>query len=174
MIGRVIRVIDKSVRRISHDDELDPVLLDRMIDFVSMYAHRVHHGREEEILFRKLDDKALDDEHRQMMEELAREHLEMRRLTVNLRNAAAAYTEADAESPRQLAESLRALTRIYPPHMSTEEEQFFPVVSSYLSQKELEAILEEMRGLDRAMVHEKYGGLADELEGRPEPWDPLE
>lgn len=62
------------------------------------------------------------------------------------------------------------LSDLYPGHFRTEEEMFFPAIEPYLDDSEQRAILEGMRGHDRAIIHEKYGGMVDDLEGVVETW----
>ncbi len=174
VIGRVMRGLDRRSAHIIGSGGPDLIFADRMVDFLSTYAHRVHHGKEEEILFRELDGRALSAEHRQMMEELVQEHVEMRQLTAEVRDALEAHAEGGEDPGARFAEAVASLTEMYPGHMKREEEQFFPAVSSYLDPEELQTVLEEMRGHDLAMIHEKYGNLADELEEELETWDLVE
>ncbi len=174
VIERVMRILEARSMSINQGEGVDRVFAHRVVDFLSVYAGRVHHGKEEEILFRELDDRALSPEHRRMMEELVREHVEMRRLTGKLRSAVEAWDAGGEEALNQLSEAIGALTETYPGHVVREEAEFFPVVSSYLGQEDLLAIVEEMGTHDRAMIHEKYGSLADEWEGNLEHWDALE
>ena len=174
VIERVMRILEARSMSINQGEGVDRVFAHRVVDFLSVYADRVHHGKEEEILFRELDDCALSAEHRRMMEELVREHVEMRRLTAELRSAVAGWPEGGEEALNKLSEPIGALTNTYPTHMRREEEEFFPVISSYLGQEDLLAVLDTMAAHDRAMIHEKYGGLADEWEGNLEQWDSVE
>jgi hemerythrin-like domain-containing protein len=44
------------------------------VEFFHFYADKLHHGKEEDILFRTLDDKDLSLKHRGVMEELIEDH----------------------------------------------------------------------------------------------------
>lgn len=74
------------------------------------------------------------------------------------------------EALDDIVEALDTLVDLYPGHMATEEEDFFPAAMDVLDEEEQRALLEQMRGHDRAMIHEAYGSLADELEGATEDW----
>ncbi len=170
LIRRVVRVLEKQVTRIELGELADPVLIDRIVDFLFTYGVRVHHGKEEEILFRALDGKDLSLEHRQMMEELVREHVEIRGITDDLVEAKDAYVAGDQESLSPIQGALGDLVGRYRDHLTTEEEVFFPAAESYLGDSEQRAILEDMNRHDQAMIHETYGTLADHLEGVVETW----
>jgi hemerythrin-like domain-containing protein len=176
VIRRVLRALERQSVRIKEWEEVDGdrvdalIFLTTVVDFISTYAGRVHHGKEEEILFRRLDDEDLSTEHRQVMEQLAEEHVEMRHATESLREAKDRYREGDEEALDDIVEALDTLVHLYPGHMATEEEDFFPAAMDYLDDEEQRALLVQMRGHDRAMIHEAYGSLSDELEATTEDW----
>jgi hemerythrin-like domain-containing protein len=157
--------------RIADDAAIDPFRLLRIIDFAETYAHRVHHGKEEEILFRELHAKDLESEHRQMMEVLAREHVEMRAFVHDLVEALEAYRGGDRERLSAIREALNGLIEIYPGHLEREEAEFFPTVEDYLDEDEMRVLMEAMAGHDRGVLHERYGRLVEALTGRAEDWE---
>lgn len=171
LIRRVVAVLERQSARVGEDREVDAVLLERITDFVHTYVERVHHGKEEEILFRALDDKPLSSEHRQMMEALVRDHVEMRHLVEDLLVARDSAVRGDEQAVAEVQEIIERLSDVYPQHFTTEEEMFFPAVSSYADDAEQEAILEAMRGHDRAMIHQRYAALVEDLEAAAETWE---
>jgi hemerythrin-like domain-containing protein len=170
LIRRVITVLDREAERIGEGRDVNPVFIDRIVDFIYTYADRVHHGKEVEVLFRELDTKPLSPEHRQMMERLVREHVEMRHLAEDLVEARERYAEGDEAALKTVEDTIDRLSDLYPDHFQTEEQTFFPAAQSYLDDSEKEAILEAMRLHDRAMIHEKYGALVEDLEAVAETW----
>lgn len=170
LIRRVVTVLDRESERIGEGRDVDPAFIDRMVDFIYTYAERVHHGKEEEVLFRELDSRPLSPEHRQMMERLVRDHVEMRHLAEDLVEAREEYAEGGEEALQTVKDTIDRLNDLYPDHFQTEEQTFFPAAQSYLDDSEEEAILEAMRLHDRAMIHEKYGALVENLEAVAETW----
>lgn len=170
LIRRVLAILERESEWIGEGRDVDPVFIDRMVDFIYTYAERVHHGKEEEVLFRELDSKPLSPEHRQMMERLVREHVEMRHLADDLVAAGEKYAEADGEALQRVEDTIGYLSDLYPDHFQIEEETFFPAAQSYLEESEEAVILEAMRSHDRAMIHEKYGMLVEGLETVAETW----
>jgi hemerythrin-like domain-containing protein len=146
------------------------VFIDRVVDFVYAHTERVHHGKEEEILFRELDSKPLSPEHRQMMERLVREHVEVRHLAEDLIEARERYVEGDQKALKTVEDTIGRLSDLYPDHFQTEEETFFPAAQAYLEDSEAEVLLEAMRGRHRAMIHEEYGTMVDGLGIVAETW----
>jgi len=171
LIRRVMSALRRQSRRIEEERQVDPVFLTTVVDFITTYAGAVHHGKEEEILFRQLHEKPLSEEERQTMEELAREHVEMRRLVDELQEAKERYREGEDEALDAIQNAVEAMVALYPGHMENEDETFFPAAMDYLDESERQDVVEQMRGHDRAMIHEKYGSVADELDAGTEDWE---
>lgn len=170
LIRRVVRVLERESTRIGEERQTDPFLLSTVVDFIDTYAGRVHHEKEEEILFRELDDKDLPLEHRRIMEELVSDHVEMRHTVEELRQAKERYREGEPGAVDAIGEGLERLSQMYPGHMEREDKVFFPIAMDYLDAGEQQAMLNAMQGHDRAMIHEKYGSVAEDLEAVTEDW----
>jgi hemerythrin-like domain-containing protein len=59
LIERFLSVIKGVSAKIESKQKIDPVFVDIAVDFIRVYADRMHHGKEEDILFRELNNKPL-------------------------------------------------------------------------------------------------------------------
>lgn len=62
-----------------------------------------------------------------------------------------------------IIERLGALVKIYPEHIRKEDQVFFPNAERYLSPDEQAAMVREFFEFDRAMIHEKYRAVVEQL-----------
>lgn len=170
LIARVLRILRRQSASIREGSAVDPVFLTIVADFIATYVGRVHHGKEEEILLRELDDRDLAPEERREMEELVQDHVQIRRLVSGLEEGIAALQEGQEGAPEAILDAISGVLEIYLSHMDREDEVFFPAATDYLTDSDRAAVLECMPALDRAMIHEKYASVAEELEGRTEQW----
>ena len=69
LIERMIRLMDKEADRIRQGGRPDVDLINMVIDFIRTYADKLHHGKEEDILFKSLAKKSLSAEHKKIMDE---------------------------------------------------------------------------------------------------------
>jgi hemerythrin-like domain-containing protein len=74
LIERMIALMGKEMERIATQKTADPKFIETAVDFIRVYADRLHHGKEEHILFRELEAKKLEDQHKKTMKELIEEH----------------------------------------------------------------------------------------------------
>jgi hemerythrin-like domain-containing protein len=166
LIERMLSVVKGVLSRIESEHEVDPVFVDTAVDFIRTYADRTHHGKEEDILFRKLNDKPLADEDRRVMQELIEEHLFGRKTTKALVEANARYRNGDQNALAGIADKLQTLVEFYPKHIEKEDKLFFPSSRNYFSEEEDQAMLAEFWEFDRKMIHEKYKSVVERFEGR--------
>ena len=164
LIERMLSVIGDALSEIESRHVVDPVFVDIAVDFIKVYADRTHHGKEEDILFKELDQKPLSAEDRKVMAELIQEHLFGRRTTQALVAANARYRQGDTGAWAEIADHLKTLIEFYPRHIEKEDKQFFPAARSYFSQSEDQAVLARFNAFDQRMIHEKYGTVVAGLE----------
>ncbi len=164
LIERMIAVLDKEAQRLEDGGSPDLPLVFQGVEFIRMYADQLHHGKEEDILFKELARKELGGEHEAMRLELIEDHKYGRRLVNELEDRAGAF--AQGGDVTALAETLRKLTAFYPDHIEKEDKRFFFPVLEYFSTEERQAMLDEYGELERRLLDERYGQMVDTLETR--------
>jgi len=60
----MVRIISHLQLEITETKEVDPNFIDTVVDFFKTYADRCYHGKEEDILFKKLATKNLKQDHK--------------------------------------------------------------------------------------------------------------
>jgi len=162
LIEKMISIMRSEIRNIEEYHRADPEVIDVVVDFVRTYADQTHHGKEEEILFRELAKKNLNEQDRHVMRELMEEHAYGRSLVRDLVEAKERYLESKNGALKRIWEKLNALVEFYPAHIKKEDRNFFLAAMKYLSCEEQEAMLQEMWAFDRRMIHQKYKALVEQ------------
>ena len=163
LIEKMLALMDRKRAEIERGGQVDPVYIDRVVDFIRTYADRTHHGKEEDILFAVLAQKGLSAEDQRVMDELVQDHVVARRMTGELVSANELNRKGDASALAAMSEKLAALVTFYPPHIAKEDKVFFPAYMNYLSAEEDRALLERFWEFDRQMIHEKYQAILEAL-----------
>lgn len=166
LIERMLSVIKDVLAKIETKNKVDPVFVDIAVDFIRIYADRTHHGKEEDILFRELNNKPLTTEDREIMKELIEEHVFGRHTTKALVEANTRYRNGDETALSNIAANFKTLTDFYPRHIEKEDKIFFPSTRTYFTDAEDQAMLAEFWEFDRKMIHEKYKSLVEEFESQ--------
>ena len=166
LIERLINRINKELRQVEAKNQTDPVLIDTFVDFIKTYADRTHHGKEEDIYFKKLSEKEMTDADSRVMNELIEDHKFGRKITGELVDANARYREGELAALTEVAAKLHTLAEFYPKHIEKEDKVFFPAAHEYFSDAEQQAMLDAFWEFDRKMIHEKYEAVAQDMEAR--------
>jgi hemerythrin-like domain-containing protein len=173
LIERMITLMRGELTRIKDNVDVDPefafvdpVFIDTAVDFIRTYADRCHHGKEEEILFAALGRKDLALEHREMMEDLVRDHIWARNTTAALLRAKEGYLLQKEGALEEILKTLEEMVEFYPRHIDKEDKLFFVPCMAYFSEAERAEMLQAMFEFDRQMIHEKYRGVVEGIENR--------
>jgi hemerythrin-like domain-containing protein len=164
LIERMITLVRQKLNQIESTNQVDPFFIDTVVDFIRIYADRTHHGKEEDILFKKLSNKQMSDQNRRIMDELLDEHVLGRKTTKELVEANAQYRSGEKTALTVIVSRLKRLVDFYPKHIEKEDKVFFPAYMHYLSDEEDQLMLKEFYEFDRKMIHEKYKFVLQKLE----------
>ncbi len=164
VIERMLAVMERSLASIANDRSIDPGFVDQVTDFIRTYADRCHHGKEEDILFRRLADKPLDPQLAESMRELIKDHVYARGVTRRLIDANRRYADCDQAALAEIEEAIRKLVDFYPVHIAKEDRRFFRPCMEYFTDEEKARMLADFEEFDRMLIHEKYRLVVESLE----------
>jgi hemerythrin-like domain-containing protein len=171
LIERMLHLMQQEYDRIKANIDVDPefafvdpIFIDTAVDFIRTYADRCHHGKEEDLLFEALTGKDLSPEHRQVMDELIKDHAWARETTAKVVKAKEGYLMEAPGALTDLMLHLGELLGFYPRHIEKEDKQFFIPCMTYFSEAEQADLLARMQEFDRQLIHEKYRGVVEGIE----------
>ncbi|MEN6318488.1 MAG: hemerythrin domain-containing protein [Syntrophaceae bacterium] len=163
LIERMLRSFQSEISKINEQKKVNPLFIDTAVDFIRIYADRLHHGKEEDILFRDLMKKKLSPEHARIIDELMEDHRYARKTTGMLVDAKERYLKGE-NTVEEVITLMKELARFYPVHIEKEDKHFFFPCQEYFSKEELDKMLAEFYEFDRKMIHEKYEKIVSRME----------
>lgn len=166
LIEKMLIIAGKELEAIRKNKKVNTVFIDTLVDFIRTYADRTHHGKEEDILFKELEKKTLNEKDKKGMKELIEEHITARRVVKELVESKVKYIDGDSNSINTIIDKLTFLINFYPEHIRKEDKAFFPDTEIYFSNDELESMLNKFWEFDRNMIHEKYNSLYESLSNK--------
>ncbi len=166
LILRGIDDIRREAERIRRDGHIDENYIGTIVDFLSSYADRCHHGKEEDILFRALEDKPMSDELAGDMRRLIEDHIWARAEKRLMAEAAARFIGGDQTARAAIIDAMEAFVAFYPDHIEREDHGFFKPAIELFTPQEREELVEEFEAFDRELFHERYRGIVEDLEVR--------
>jgi hemerythrin-like domain-containing protein len=164
LIERMLALIAPEVTNIEQHHVVNQSFIDTMTEFFRSYADWTHHGKEEEILFKRLSEKKISDADNHLKDVLIQEHQLCRMTTDTLVKATHAFQKSDTAALPLVSRTLHSLCDFYPQHIAKEDKVFFPAAMSYFLKSEQQEMLDEFWEFDRKMIHLKYIAVIQSLE----------
>jgi hemerythrin-like domain-containing protein len=162
-IERMLKVFSRERQRMVKTEHIDYGALRISVDFFITFIDEFHHGKEEQILFKALDSKALSTADRALMVELIDDHSRARNAVQKLEKVVR-YREQAHVTLKEIANNMESLLKWYPAHIDKEDKRFFIHALKYLSEQEQASMLEELREFDRNFTQDRYSELIADLE----------
>ncbi len=166
LIEKMIALMGVKLENFKQTHRSDVNFIAIALDFIRTYADKCHHRKEEDILFRDLDNKPLTSELRKTLQELRDEHNHARKNVSLLAQARDKYAAGSEESFTEILDSMGELTQFYPKHIEKEDKHFFVPVMKYFNAAEQQKMLQEFWEADRTLIHLKYKSVVEELQSK--------
>lgn len=165
LIEQLIAILVDHVKKATDAKLIDLTLIDRGVEFMRRYADRCHHGKEEDILFKALQEKELDSTYKNILDELVYEHSLAREAVKNLALASEKAAAGDVNSYADIVKMVEKIAALYPPHIEKEDKHFFIPVMDYFSKSEQDDMMLKFLEADQKLLYENYylmvNGLAE-------------
>lgn len=169
------RVIQKVVAgmvvladRLEAGGDVDPALLDRIVEFLRTFAERCHHGKEEAWLFPMLVRRGVPPQGCPVGG-LTMEHEKGRQMVNDFVAAIQTWKSKEAVTPETLVKTLRSLATFYPSHIWKEDYLLFPLAGRLLTPEDKRELAEKFDAVEHEIgdeVHVRFERLAAELEAQ--------
>lgn len=158
-IKRWLALIPFVVESMDLNSEKGQELVRDGIDLIRSYADRLHHGKEEDILFAYFDDSS------EIFQVIYQDHKEARRLVK------AMLTSLEATDTGTLKEHLLAYRSLLAEHIKKEDEILFPWLDRELTADQIEEIAEKfiLKDKETGIDPGRYELFLDNLEQRFTP-----
>lgn len=166
LIERIIFVMRDEIDSINKTKTIDKGKFFTIIDFIASYVDRTHHGKEEDILFKAILKKNISKEHRDMVDELVKEHGISRMTTRELKNQIDKYKKSSDQKYilGEVTKNIEILIELYPRHIEKEDKEFFLPVLNYFTVPERQEMINKFYDFDRIVIHKKYEEVIESLE----------
>ena len=141
MIEQVVRALDGVCLRLEGGSNIPATALSEISNFITSFADRYHHRKEETLLFPMLERRGIKRQGGPLgiME---REHEIERKLVGQFRLAIAEYRDGDTEAIRRFVEAARSFTRMLIGHIEAEDSILFRLGDELLEDEDKDELME--------------------------------
>jgi hemerythrin-like domain-containing protein len=166
IILKVLDAVRREAQAIADTGKIKVERLDKILDFFRVFVDRCHHGKEEEYLFPKMQERGLPAG-RGPIPVMLQEHAGGRNTVKAIFAALSLARQGESAAIVTLAANLAILDEHLRGHIDKENEVLFPMADQLLTSEDQQALVAAFEKHEAeeigAGVHEKYHQLAHEL-----------
>ncbi|MEW5900285.1 MAG: hemerythrin domain-containing protein [Acidobacteriota bacterium] len=166
-IKLMLEVIENVCLKLEAGDAVPADDLLGIVDFISGFADRCHHAKEEDLLYPAMEESGVPRQGGPIGVMLA-EHAEGREYVKNMKAAAAKYGQGDREEAYRFAENARNYTSLLSQHIDKENNILYMIADQRLSTQTQAKLEKEFERMETEIIgpgkHEEYHGLLEKLE----------
>jgi len=166
LILRMLRILNQSINHFEKDEYFSFKIFDKAIDFIHLFIDKFHHGKEEEILFKLIDENGCSNEN-DLIKILSKEHNLGRHYIAKFEAAVIRFSQGDESARADIIENGRNLSVLLSHHIHKENTILYELVNQTLSEADQQYLLsafEKMKEESGISAYEKYLDMVEELE----------
>jgi len=167
-IELMLRVLEAVAEKFNRGEKIDTVHLDGILEFLSVFVDKCHHGKEEEFLFPALEAVGVQREGGPIGVMLS-EHEQGRKLVKRLKDAVSRFKSGDAAAADGIRRIVNEYDVLLTQHIEKENTVLFPMAESKLDSSLDAALFESFEQLERERIgvgkHDEFHALLELLRG---------
>ena len=166
LIERAVEVTKRFRDTIQSEEHIRPKRYWMLVDVWSTYADIVHHGKEEQQLFPRLETQQASPETVSRIDRLVEEHMKLLRYISEMRRYARPMFTGEEAARARVLNCLNEYLTLVIPHMRMEDEELFPLVPELLSKRELNELAKAFLAMDARTgpnVHKFYAKRVESI-----------
>jgi len=165
-IELMLRILEAVAKRLEAGQPVPEADLDAGVEFLSVFADKCHHGKEEKHLFPTLAAQAIPGA-KDLIKVLLEEHKEGRAFIANLKAGIVGLEAGEAGAPEKIVKAIRDYVGLLTRHIEKENTRLFPLAEAHLSEAEDNRLAEAFEKLEAEEIgpgrHEEFHALLDWL-----------
>ena len=150
LIETVVKALSGVAAAVEKGQQADVALLEKVGEFLRVYADKLHHGKEEALFFPMLVKRGVPPQGCPIGG-LNHEHDKARALVRPLAEQAPAYAQGKSGAREGLLETLRGIVDLYQNHIWKEDAMVFPMGNKVLIEADQKELTKDFAEVDRAV-----------------------
>lgn len=150
-ILKVLDALEQFASQVERNSQLNQGRLGQFVDFIAHYADAYHHAKEEDVLFKHMENYGFSRQMGPVAVMLA-EHDQGRALVRKMREAAQAPLPPSEEALPQLVRSIRDYISLLRQHIYKEDHILYPMAQSHLPPQAQEALESDFQAVEEGKM----------------------
>lgn len=166
-IQTMLQILESACSRLSAGGNVNTEHLEKMVEFLRVFADKCHHAKEETALFPALEAAGVPREHGPIGVMLA-EHTAGRKHIQGMSAALDGLRNGGTTAAGEFVSNARAYINLLTQHIAKENHVLFPLADNRLSESEQQRLTEAFARLEREQIgegtHERLHALLHEFQ----------
>lgn len=166
LIEKMVDVLEKASKKIDNNEDVSVAVLKNAADFIRNFADNYHHGKEEDLLFKKMEERGFPIEGGPLGVMLI-EHDEGRGYARGMAEAAEKYATGDSSAKKTFAENARNYGELLVPHIQKEDNILYMMANNLIREDEQQELLKIFDLVEKEKLgdggRQRYVDLVDEI-----------
>jgi hemerythrin-like domain-containing protein len=166
VIKLMLRIAEKVCEKLESGEEVDPEHLERIVEFIRVFADKCHHGKEEDLLFAAMEEAGIPRKGGPIGVMLT-EHDMGRGYVKGMSEAIARYKAGDGKASTAIAQNARDYIALLTQHIDKEDNILYPMADMHLSEDQQKELLEGFERVEHEEIgvgkHEQFHKLLEHL-----------
>lgn len=166
LIEKMLDILQKTAKKLDQGGDAPADSLKNVSVFIKTFADNYHHGKEEELLFKAMEEKGFPREGGPIGVMLI-EHDEGRGYSHALAESIEKYSAGDNSAKKVIAENARNYSNLLSQHIPKEDGILYMMADNILSESFQEELLKKFEVVEKEKLGEggwqKYADLVDQL-----------
>ena len=166
LIEKMLDILQKTAKKLDQGGDAPAEALKNVSVFIKTFADNYHHGKEEELLFKAMEEKGFPREGGPIGVMLI-EHDEGRGYSHALAESIEKYSAGDNSAKKAIAENARNYSDLLSQHIPKEDGILYMMADNILSESFQEELLKKFDVVEKEKLGDggwqKYAGLVDQL-----------
>ncbi len=165
-IELMLDIMEKVCEKLQAGEKVNADDLEKMVEFIRVFADKCHHSKEEDLLFPALEKAGIPKRGGPLGVMLA-EHTTGRSYVTALYEAVTQYKKGNTKAAGRIVENGMGYTRLLRQHIVKEDNILYQMADMHLSEKEQDELVKRFEKIEQERIgpsrHEEFHNLLHRL-----------
>ncbi len=162
LISVAVRILDAVRERLEAKRPVPASHVEALIDFFRLYTDKLHHGKEEYLLFEELL-KRPEPQVERLIASLSTQHVIGRELVRGMAEAALGVAQGNRRATKSFCDDAKAYTTLLRIHICDEDHVAFPLADKHLTPYQQGQLTKRFRQGDATLMTAQVAKLAESI-----------
>ncbi len=162
----MLKILEKVAQKLESGEKVNTEHLEKIVDFIRLFADKCHHGKEENVLFPTMEKAGIPKEGGPIGVMLT-EHGKGRDYIKEISDGITEYKEGDHKASSKIIENASKYVSLLTQHIDKEDNILYPMGDSRLSAEKQEELLDQFEKIEEERIgvgkHEELHKLLHQL-----------